>query len=156
MRALLVLALLAGCARPGTKRFSSQLASVGGRLVAIVKSGAIKVDVKQAVTAAGQTPPSQRVKEAPPPAQQAQPQPQTQPQQPGPAPDVKVTRIDASRATVFVMHGETRGGKAFCETHTTIEACTSSCTALLRSHSMQKPDDTTPNGCVCDERDRGC
>jgi hypothetical protein len=159
-RVALVLVVLAiGCARPHRKRFTDQLASVGQRLVAVVKSGAVKVDANAAIKAAAKTPPpAQRVREEPPPpAQRPDPQ-QTEPPpaQPAPAPDVKVTRIDASRPTQFVLRGERHDGKDFCEAFTTMESCTSACTNMLRPGMFAKPGPESPKGCACTEQDAGC
>ena len=164
MRAwLAILVVVCGCHRPARKRWSDQLASVGSRLVAVVKSGAVKVDANAAIKAAAQTPPppaAQRVREDEPPPQQHQTPPPAQhtppPAQQTAPPDIKVTRVDASRPTIFVLRGQTHGGKSFCEQHATQEACTSACTAMLRQNMFSKPTPTSPKGCSCNEEDRGC
>lgn len=154
MRALLVVALVAfGCAKPARKKWTDSLASVGQRLVAVVKSGAVKVDANAAAKAAAQTPPP-----APPPAQQQQQQQQQQQREPDPAPppDVQITRTNAARPTQFVMRGELHDGKDFCEAFTTMEACTSACTNKLRPSMLTKPGPDAPKGCACNEQDTGC
>lgn len=153
MRLLVIVLIIAGCAKPARKRWTDQLSSVGQRLVAVATSGAIKVDANAAVQAAARTPPAQRVREDPPP-QRENPPPITQQQQP--PPDVTITRVDAARPTVFVLRGQTQAGKSFCEQHATQDACTSACTAMLRPNMLRKPEPSSPTSCACTEQDTGC
>lgn len=79
---------------------------------------------------------------------------------PAPAPTaepaITVNRTNAAKPTVFVLRGQTHGGKSFCESYTTYDACTSSCTSMLRANALTKPTATTPTSCSCTELDRGC
>lgn len=152
----IVLVLGMGCHRPGPRRFGQQLASVKDRLVAVVASGAIKVDTAKAIQAASQTPPPRQRAEAPPPAERPQPARAEPPPAQTPPPDVQVSRGKPARSTVFVLRGQTHGGRDFCETHASLDACNSTCTSMLRANALSKPDDNTPKSCACTELDEGC
>ncbi|MDQ3366546.1 MAG: hypothetical protein M3680_14065, partial [Myxococcota bacterium] len=81
----------------------------------------------------------------------------TSPRPPDPiSPTITVDRTDAARPTVFVLRGQTHGGQSFCEAFTTLETCTSACTAKLRPSMLTKPTPASPKGCSCNEQDRGC
>jgi hypothetical protein len=151
---LLALVLVMGCHKPGSRPFGNPLASIKDRIVNVVASGAISVDTAKAVQAASQAPPARtRVEEPPPARQEPPPEPPREPPSP---PAVHVTRVDAARPTVFALRGQTHGGKQFCESHTTQEACNSACTAMLRANALTKPDASTPKSCACTEVDKGC
>lgn len=151
---LLALVLVSGCHKPG--RFTDQLASVKHRLVNVVASGAISVDTAKAIQAASQAPPPRTRVEEPPPVEAQAPARQEPPPARAPAPDVQVTRVNAARPTVFVLRGQTHGGKGFCETHPTQDACNSACSGMLRANALTKPDASTPKSCACTELDKGC
>ncbi len=133
-----------------------------------MKPIAVKVDVKAVLKGATHAATDRAIdhaadraaRERPRPAPRPEPHPEPVDRQPDPQPanppPVQIDRIDASKPTVFVMRWQTRGGKAACEVHTTKDDCTRACTSLLQAHAMKKPDDSTPQGCVCNEQDGGC
>jgi hypothetical protein len=139
-------------------------------LLAAFRPVAVKVDVKTVLKSAAHAGTDRAIDHAADRADRAtrerpRPRPRPQPQpddQPGPDPQrtnpppVQIDRVDASKPTVFVMRWQTRGGKASCEVHTNKDDCTRACTALLQAHAMKKPDNSTPQGCVCNEQDGGC
>ncbi|NVB82886.1 MAG: hypothetical protein HOV81_31200, partial [Kofleriaceae bacterium] len=99
-------------------------------------------------------PPAQRVREEPPPTQTQQQAPP--PDRQAPPPDVQITRVNAARPTQFVLRGERHNGKDFCQAFTTMDACTSACTNMLRPNMLTKPGPDSPKGCACNEQDTGC
>ena len=137
-------------------------------LLAAIRPVAVKVDVKTVLKTAAHAGTDRAIDHAADRAARTEPprpRPRPEPQQPDqrqpdpePAnpPPVHIDRVDAAKPTVFVMRWQTRGGKASCEVHPNKDDCTRACTALLQSFAMKKPDDSTPQGCVCNEQDGGC
>jgi len=157
---ILAVVLVLGCHKPAVRRFSDRLAAMRDKLVTVVRPagapGTVNVDVKTLMSARKARPrdePHDQPQDQPAPAPSPSPAPAPAPV---PAPNVTVTRIDASKPTVFVLRGQTHGGKDFCETHTTIEACNAACTSMLRQNAFTKPDANSPKGCACTELDKGC
>lgn len=162
--ALVVTLVVAACHRPRPRPLS--LRDRARALVAAVKPIVVHVDTKAVLKAAAHRATDRAIDQAadraarraerPQPRPDPQPQPDTGGVQPDPQPPVTIDRVDASKPTVFVARWQTRGGKSSCEVHATKDECTRSCTALLQSHAMRKPDDNTPQGCTCLEQDGGC
>ena len=158
-RVLLAVVLVLGCHKPAARRFSDRLAAMRDKLVTIVKPagspGTVNVDLKTLMSTR-KAPPRDEPRNEPRDEPHDQPPAPAPTPSPAPAPNVNVTRVDASRPTVFVLRGQTHGGKDFCETHTTIEACNAACTSMLRQNAFTKPDANSPKGCACTELDKGC
>ena len=154
MRALLVaLVLVTACHKPAQKRWSDRLGAVRDRV-----ARAVKLDVRATVDAkalAATPPPAQRVREEPEPSRPAPTGTPAPTPSPAPPP-IEIDRVDAARPSVFVLRGQTHGGKEFCEAHATLDACSTSCTAMLRANALQKPAPSSPKHCACTEQDRGC
>lgn len=152
MKALaLVVLLVVACHKPQRKSFGKTLAAMRNRIASAVKLDVkAKVDAK-ALVAPSPAPAAHRVREEEPPPQAAPP-----PATSSPPPVVHVDRVDASRPSVFVLRGERHDGSAFCEAHTTMSACNTACTAMLRPNMFGKAEPSTPKHCACTELDRGC
>jgi hypothetical protein len=74
-------------------------------------------------------------------------------------PALQVTHIDASKPDMFVLRGQTHAGKQICEAFTSMDTCTSTCTAKLRVNAFTPPDQIDPNStkdCSCLEQQGGC
>jgi len=85
--------------------------------------------------------------EAPPPARQDD------------EPAIQVTHLDASKPDMFVLRGQTYGGKQICEAYTSMDQCTSTCTAELRVNAFTPRDQIDPSStkdCSCIEQSGGC
>lgn len=149
---LIVLALATACHRPArspVRRLGDRLVAMSSKLAAIVKPVAANVDVKAVVRDMPRDAPRRVAGEPDDPPPAAAPAP-------APAPTVHVNRVDAARPTVFVLRGQTHGGQALCETHTTSDACNTRCTSMLRANALAKPEPSTPKSCSCLEQDSGC
>jgi hypothetical protein len=153
---LSIVVLVAGCFRPGPRRFGQPFAAVRDRVVAVVASGAIKIDARTAIRAASQVPPPHEAGDAPPPTAARHEARATPPPAQTPTPDVQVSHVTHAHSTVFVLRGQTYGGQDLCETHSTLDDCNSACTSMLRASSLSKPVDSTPKSCACTELDKGC
>jgi hypothetical protein len=177
--AITALVLLGACHRPSLKdrarAMGGGIARVGAKVVALVKPVVPDVDIQALAVASVKQAAHARVDQA---VDQAAPQPLTfqktyradgrgrskraeapapatdRPAQP--APNVTVTRIDASKPTLFVLRGQTHGGKQICEAYPTKDECVTTCTSKLRMNAFSKPTAGSITSCSCLEQDDGC
>jgi hypothetical protein len=156
VKALLIIVALAACHRPGPKRFGGQLVAIKDRIARAVKLDVkAKVDLKALATPPPSTaPPAQQRVQEPPPA--STPPTTAPPPTTSNDPPMQVTRVDASKPTVFVLRGQSHDGKSFCADYTTLQECNTSCTDMLRANALKKPEPSSAKSCSCTELDRGC
>lgn len=175
-RLLLVIALVlvSACHRPSlrdrARAMGGSFARFGGKVVAAVQPARpqVTVDVRAIAIGAMKQAAHARVDRAidRAPALTYQKTVRRGADRPAPAPapaahreappQVTVTRVDAARPTMFVLRGQTHGGKRFCEAYTTNDECVSTCTAKLRTNAFAQPTSTTITSCSCLQQDGGC